>query len=80
MGTWAGQVQQFTSMLFLGTFATLAAGAVVAGALATVGSVAAVGSLALLDPILFGVVADPKQPFRPGTIAAWYYIGHWVYA
>jgi len=70
MGSLASQLQHLASLPFLGAVAVTA----VAAAVAT-----GIGALGALDPILFGVVADPTQPFRPGTVAAWYYIAHWVY-
>lgn len=70
MGSLASQLQHLASLPFLGALAVTTVAAVVA---------TGVGALGALDPILFGVVADPTQPFRPGTVAAWYYIAHWVY-
>lgn len=71
MGNLAQQVQRVASLPFLGALAGLTAMVAVPAGLA---------SLALLDPILFAVVAEPDQPFGPGTVGAWFYVGHWVYA
>jgi len=70
MGNLAQQMQRLASLPFLGALAGLTAG---------VGVAAGLASLALLDPILFAVVADPDRPFGPGTVGAWFYVGHWVY-
>ena len=37
----------------------------------------AVASMAFLDPILFGIVADPNNEMVPGSAAAWVYLCHW---
>jgi len=71
MGNLAQQVQRVASLPFLGALAGLTAMVAVPAGLA---------SLALLDPILFAVVAEPDQAFGPGTVGAWFYVGHWVYA
>jgi hypothetical protein len=70
LGSLAQQVQRLATLPLLGTLAGLTAATVVAAALT---------SALALDPILFGVVAEPQRPFQQGTVAAWFYIAHWCY-
>ncbi|RIK36804.1 MAG: hypothetical protein DCC55_26205 [Chloroflexi bacterium] len=82
LGGWAGQAQHLASLPLVGAVAGLTAGAALSaalGAMAVGGVGLALSGLALLDPILFGVVADPAQPFQPGTVAAWYAVAVWSY-
>lgn len=48
------------------------------GALAVAGIAGAASAIAL-DPLLIGVVKDPKHPLQPGTPAAYFYLDSWIY-
>lgn len=39
----------------------------------------ALGALVGLDPIIFGVITDPKEGLQPGSMAAWVYLCHWAW-
>lgn len=73
----ASSMGELAASLVKAAFApALLAGVVGAAALA---APLAAGALVGLDPILFGVICDPKEGLRPGAMAAWVYLCHWSY-